>query len=68
MRRKNPQGAAVIFFETDLKKSQPFDESRLSTTQKQYYSTLSSTEQDESAILNCTKRCRTVKLEERGDD
>lgn len=46
MRRKNPQGTAVMFLETDLEKSQPFDESRLSTTQKQYYSKLSSTEQE----------------------
>lgn len=46
MRRKNPQGTAVMFFETDLDKSQPFDESRLSDTQKLCYSKLSSTEQE----------------------
>jgi hypothetical protein len=45
-KKRNPQGAAVIFLETDLEKAQPFDESNLTSTQRQYFYWLSSNNQE----------------------
>ena len=44
-RKKNPQGTMVMFLETDLQKSLPFDENSLTPLQQQYYAKLSANEQ-----------------------
>lgn len=44
--KKNPQGTMVMFLETDLQKSLPFDENSLTPLQKQYFAQLSVNEQE----------------------
>ena len=45
-RKKDPQGTMVMFLETDLEKSLSFDENSFTSLQKQYYTKLSTTEQE----------------------
>ncbi len=46
MKAKIPSGHMVIFFETDLEKSKPFDESSLTDVQKLVFSQLRPSEQE----------------------